>query len=238
MGPTRTCFHLGNNYVAVLLDKFTRKLWVLMLRSKDEFFDAYKLWLPRAEACGSRPDRLRTDGKGEFISAALQSFCQERGIKIGYAAPYMHEENGIAERYLRTLVQMKDLLLIDSGLPNQFWAEAMDTANYLRNWLPSRRTADKAVIIPEEAWTEIRQNPKHVRIFGSKVSTHILSEKRSKSDVHKTCNGIFIGYTDTTKHLRAWAPKTHQVLIASEPVVSKAKRGADPLTENPMSLPR
>ena len=68
-----------------------------MLRSKDEFFDAFKLWLLRAEAGGSRLDCLRTDGGGEFISIALQSFCQEQGIKIGYAAPYMHEENGIAE---------------------------------------------------------------------------------------------------------------------------------------------
>ena len=112
----------------------------------------------------------------------------------------MHKENGIAERCWRTLAQMKDSLLIDSGLPTQFWAEAMDTANYLRNRLPTRRT--KTVIIPEEAWTEVRQNLEHVRIFGSTISTHIPSEKRSKSDVYKTWSGIFIGYTDTTKHLR------------------------------------
>ena len=114
---------------------------------------------------------------------------------------------------------MKDLLLIDSGLLNQFWAEAMDTANYLQNRLP---TTEKA-IIPKEAWTGTRQNLEHIRIFGSKISTHISSEKCFKSDVHKTCHEIFIGYTDTTKHLRAWAPKTHQVLIASELVVNKSK---------------
>ena len=68
-----------------------------MLRSKDEFLDAFKLWLPRAEAGGSRLDCLQTDGRGEFISVASQSFCQERGIKIGYAAPYIHEENDIAK---------------------------------------------------------------------------------------------------------------------------------------------
>lgn len=61
---------------------------------------------------------------------------------------------------------MKDSLLIDSGLPINFWAEAMDTSNYLRNRLPTKR-ADKTIIIPEEAWTEIRQNIEHVRIFGS-----------------------------------------------------------------------
>ena len=133
---------------------------------------------------------------------------------------------------------MKDSLLIDSKLPNQFWAEAMNITNYLRNRLPTRRIADKTIIIPEEAWTEVRQNLEHIRIFGSRVSTHIPSEKRSKSDVYKTWNGIFIGYTDTTKHLRSWAPKTHQVLIASEPVVNKSKRGAELLIDNPMPPPK
>lgn len=170
MGPPRPRVHLRKKYVALLLDEFTRKSWILLLRSKDEFFDVFKLWLPRAKTCGYKLDCLRSDDGGEFISAALQSFCQERGIKIGYAAPYMHDENGIAKRCWRALAQMKDSLLIDSGLPTRFWAEAMDTANYLRNRLPTRRT-DKAVIIPEEAWTEVRQNLSHIRIFGSRVST-------------------------------------------------------------------
>ena len=58
--------------------------------------------------------------------------------------------------------------------------------------------------------------------------------KHSKSDIYKTWNEIFIRYTDTTKHLSSWAPKTHQVFIASKLVVNKLKRGADFLTENLM----
>ena len=130
---------------------------------------------------------------------------------------------------------MKDLLLIDSGLPNQFLAEAMDTINYLQNRLP---TTNKA-IIPEESWIGTQQNLEHIQIFGRKISIHIPSEKRFKSDVHKTWNWIFLGYTDTTKYLRVWAPKTYQVLIAFEPVVNKSKRGTDLLAENPMpALPK
>ena len=133
---------------------------------------------------------------------------------------------------------MKDSLFIDSKLLNQFWAEVIDTTNYLRNRLPTRRIADKTIIILKEAWTEVRQNFEHIRIFSSRVSTHISSEKRSKSDIYKTWNGIFIGYTNTTKHLRTWALKTHQVLIANEPVVNKSKRGAELLADNPMPPPK
>ena len=97
-GPHKPASISGKSYVALLLDEFTRKLCILMLRSKNEFFDAFKSWLPTAEAGGSRLDCLQTNSGGEFISVAVQSFCQEREIKIGCAAPYMHKENGIAER--------------------------------------------------------------------------------------------------------------------------------------------
>ena len=224
----------GKNYIALLLDEFTRKSWIILLRSKDKFFDTFKLWLPRAKACGNKLDCLKTDGGRKLISIALQSFCEEQEIKISYAATYMHEENGIAEQCCITLAQIKDSLLINSKLTNQFWAEAINTANYLRNQLLTRRTADKTIIISEEAWTEVKQNLEYIQIFDSRVSTYIPSEKRSKSDVYKTWNGIFIGYTDTTKHLRSWAPKTHQVLIASKPVNSKSKQEVELLVDNPI----
>ena len=63
---------------------------------------------------------------------------------------------------------------------------------------------------------------------------HILFDKRSKSNVYKTWNGIFIGYTNTTKHLRTWAPKTHHMLIANKPVVNELKQRAELLVKNPM----
>ena len=113
----------------------------------------------------------------------------------------------------------------------------MDIANYLQNRPPTKRT-DKTVIIPEKAWTKVRQDFSHIRIFGSKVSTHILSEKCFKSDVYKTWNGIFIRYMDTMQHLRVRAPKTDQVLIASEPVVNKSKRECELLVNNSMPAPK
>lgn len=67
--------------------------------------------------------------------------------------------------------------------------------------------------------------------------TFIPSEKRSKSDKHKTWNGIFIGYTDTTKNTTVWAPQTHQVLIASELAVNESKQGAHLLIEHPIPAP-
>lgn len=49
---------------------------------------------------------------------------------------------------------MKDFLFINSGLSNEFWAEAIDTVNYLQNQLPTY--TDKIIIISKKAWTRIR----------------------------------------------------------------------------------
>ena len=72
----------------------------------------------------------------------------------------------------------------------------------------------------------MRQNLKYIRIFGSKISEHIPSKKYFKSDIQKTWNSIFIGYIDTTKHLRVWTLKTHQVFITNELIVNKLKSEA------------
>ena len=146
----------------------------------------------------------------------------------------MHEENGFAERGWRTNMTMKDSMLIDNGLPNGFWAEAMETANYLQNRLPTR-SQNHGEIIPKEAWTDKRQNFQHVRIFRSLAMSNIPDEKRSKSDYQKVWQGILIGYSpDTTKHFRVWAPQTRQVIMASEPYIDESERGAKLLDKWPL----
>lgn len=129
---------------------------------------------------------------------------------------------------------MKDSMLIDSGLPNVFWAEAMETANYIRNRLPTK-SKTHGEMIPEESWTSRRQDLRHIRIFGSLALCNIPDEKRSKSDYQKVWKGIIIGYSpDTTKNFRIWAPQTNQVIIASEPYIDESEQGAKLLSEWPL----
>ena len=78
---------------------------------------------------------------------------------------------------------MKDSIFIDSGLPVNFWAEAMDTANYLYNCPPIKQ--DSLTIILKETWTNVRQNLEYMRIFRSKISTFIPTQKCWKLDVQK-----------------------------------------------------
>lgn len=98
-GPHNLPSLLGSTYIVILVCKKTRKTWVLYLRSKDKFVNVFQNWLPRVEnESGCRMKTLRVDGRGEFISITLKIFCEKKGIALKYAAPYIHEENGLVER--------------------------------------------------------------------------------------------------------------------------------------------
>lgn len=63
---------------------------------------------------------LQVDGGGEFIPAKLRSFCKKQNIVIKYTAPYIYKENELAKQGWRIIVMIKNLMLIDSVLLNDF----------------------------------------------------------------------------------------------------------------------
>lgn len=140
----------GKKYTVILLDAKTRKTWIHYLQSKDEFVNVFQVCLPKVEnECIKSMKVLCADGGGEFVSTKLKDICKQKGITIKYAASHMHEENRMAEQRWRTVVTMKDSLLVDNGLPLEFWAKAIDTANYIRNCLPTKSQIGELVL--EEA---------------------------------------------------------------------------------------
>ena len=201
-GPHNPPFQFGSTYAVILMCEHTWKTKTLYLQGKYNFINTFQAWLSQTEAeSGCSMKILRVDGRGEFISHKLQTFYEKRGISIKYTALYVHEENRLAEREWCIIITMKNSMLINSGLPNEFWAEAMETANYLRNRLPTR-SKNHGEMIPEKAWTGRQQNLHYIRIFGSLAFCNISEEKRVKSDHGKVWEGILIGYSpNTSKHL-------------------------------------
>lgn len=74
---------------------------------------------------------LQADSGGEFISVKVWLFCKKRDIVLRYIAPYVYEQNRTAEQIWLTIIIMKDSIFIDSDLPKGFWAETIETVNYL-----------------------------------------------------------------------------------------------------------
>ena len=71
---------------------------------------------------------LRSDNGGEYRNAGMAYFCKSKSIKQEYTVPYNPEQNGMAERMKRTLVEMTRCMLKDSELNKSYWCESMMTA--------------------------------------------------------------------------------------------------------------
>ncbi|GJR19770.1 retrovirus-related pol polyprotein from transposon TNT 1-94 [Tanacetum coccineum] len=63
----------------------------------------------------------------------MDDFCKEKGIKREYSVARTPQQNGVAERRIRTLIEAARTMLDDSKLPTTFWAEAVSTACYIQN---------------------------------------------------------------------------------------------------------
>jgi len=82
------------------------------------------------------------------------------------------------------------------------WFEAANTTIYVKNRCPHRVVKDKS---PEEAFTGVKPEARHLRIFGCPVYIHVPHEKRSKLDP-SGLKGIFVGYSETLKGYRVYVP--------------------------------
>ena len=118
------------------------------------------------KSSGEKIKTLRSDNGGEYTSKEFEDYLKKNGIRHERTVPKTPEQNGVAERMNRTLVETVRAMLSDSKLPKKFWAEALSTASYVRNWSPT--TAVKAMT-PYEVWKGKKPNVNHLRILGWKI---------------------------------------------------------------------
>ena len=112
----------GKRYFITFCDDFSRYLYVYLLHSKDEAFEAFKIYKAEVEKQKEKRIKiLRSDRGGEYFNRRFDAFCEEEGIIHERTAPYTPQQNGLAERKNRTLVEMANCMLNQSGLPRNMW---------------------------------------------------------------------------------------------------------------------
>lgn len=88
-------------------------------------------------AKGKKPKKINCDRGGEYLNKNMETILNNEGIQLQLTPGYTPQLNGIAERKNRTLIEMAKCLLLDAKLPKKFWGEAINTANYIQNRLPT-----------------------------------------------------------------------------------------------------
>ena len=195
-------------YFVSFIDDKTRFAWTYPIRKKSDTFETFLRWKAKAERSSERKLKtLRSDNGGEYISNEFEEYLEQEGIHHQNTIPKTPQQNGVAERMNRTLEESIRSMLSESKMPKQFWAEALSTATYLRNLSPTKAVKD---ITPYEAWSSIKPDVQHLRVFGSICYAHIHKTERQKLDP-KSRKAMLLGYGDKVKGYRLYDLKDKKV---------------------------
>ncbi|GKC04611.1 retrovirus-related pol polyprotein from transposon TNT 1-94 [Tanacetum coccineum] len=116
-------------YTLVIVDDYSRYTWVHFLRKKSQAPEMIMSFIRMVENQNDvKVKQIRTDDGTEFRNHELESFCYERGISHNFSSLYTPEQNGIAKRKNRTLIEAARTMLNGSVLSKHFWTEAVRIA--------------------------------------------------------------------------------------------------------------
>ena len=213
----------GCEYFLTLIDDKTRYTWVYILKRKDQVFKQFLEWKALAEnSTGQKLKVLRSDNGGEYTSKEFESYLRQEGIRHELTTPKCPEQNGVAERMNRTIVETARCMLAEAKLPRSFWAEAVSTAVYLRNRSP---TSAVKGMTPYQSLTGEKPEVNLLIVFGCLAYAHIPKDERQKFDP-KARKSIFLGYDANTKAYRLYDTERHKVFRSRDVIFDESKTGA------------
>ena len=114
------------------------------MKNKDEVFSKLKEFKALIENHIEKNIKtFRSDNGREFTSNEFKELCKDLGIKRDLSTPYNPQQNGIAKRKNRTIMEGARAMLHDEDLPMHLWAEAFRTTVYVQNRTPHRVLKNK-----------------------------------------------------------------------------------------------
>nr|GEX78198.1 hypothetical protein [Tanacetum cinerariifolium] len=207
--PMRVASINGKRYVLVIVDDYSRYTWTYFLRSKDETPEVLInfLWLVQ-RGLQAQVRVVRTDKGTKFLNQTLHAYFAEEGVLHQTSVARTPEQNGVVERWNRTLVKAARTMLSAAKVPLFFWAEAIATACFTQN---------RSLVIPHHEKTPYHiindQKPsvKFFHIFGSICyivrDVANLDKMKEKGD---EC--IFVGYSNQSRAYRVFNKRTRVIM--------------------------
>ncbi|GJX49122.1 putative ribonuclease H-like domain-containing protein, partial [Tanacetum coccineum] len=207
-GPTSVRSINHKTYCLVITDDFSRFSWVFFLRTKDETSGILKDFIRQIEnQLNQKVKTIRCDNGTEFKNRDIIELCGSKGIKREYSNARTPQQNGVAERKNRTLIEAARTMLADSFLPNTFWAEAVSTACYVLNRVLVTKPQNKT---PYELITGKIPIISYIRPFGCHVTILNTIDHLGKFD-GKSDEGFLVGYSLNSKAFRVYNLETKRV---------------------------
>jgi hypothetical protein len=230
----------GYKYFVTFFDDFTSHGWIMLLKAKSETKTAIKHFVAIAKNQFETTIRcIMSDAGGEYKSLDLADFFKELGIATRTSVPHMHQQNGRAERFNRTIMDKAQAMRFDACFPQSWWEFAVLHSLHLYNRTPIRRLDWKT---PYEILKKEKPDVSHFRVFGCGAYIFIPEEVRVNKLAPRSELMTFIGYADGVKGYLFMRSPNNVVFTASKALFDETmfpkcpdgqRRGITPVGNKP-----
>ncbi|KAL0326609.1 UNVERIFIED_CONTAM: Retrovirus-related Pol polyprotein from transposon RE2 [Sesamum angustifolium] len=213
-GPCRFESLRGFRYFITFVDDYSRMTWVYLLKDRSQVPTIITSFYNEIYTQFSVNIRiLRTDNALEFVQKSVSDFCNSKGILHQTSCPYTSQQNGVAERKHRHLLDVARTIMTHMHVPKSYWGDAVLTACYLINRMPStvlHGDTPYSCLFPDKPLFGIAP-----RVFGCVCFVHIHSPNLDKLSP-RSVKCIFLGYSRTQKGYRCYDPQSHKSFTSAD----------------------
>ena len=210
-GPLNVKSMDGFDSFITFTDDFSQYGYIYPIRDRSEALDKFKVFKAEVEnQLNAKIKVVRSDHGGEYygrhapygqILGPFAKFLSENGIVAQYSMSGEPQQNGVAERRNRTLMDMVRSMLSHASLPVSLWMEALKTAAHVLNLAPTKAAPNT----PYKMWTGKKLSLNYLRVWGCPAEARIFNPQLKKLDP-KTVSCFFIGYPHRGKGYRFYCP--------------------------------
>lgn len=209
-GPSRVNNIFGSRWFVTFIDDHTRLTWLFLMKEKSDIgriFQTFHLMIQTQFS--TKIQVFKTDNGREYFHSQLGSYLNSHGIIHISSCVETPQQNGVAERKNRHLLEVTRSLMLATHVPKFFWGEAVLTATYLVNRMPSRvldfQTPFQRLLHTYPHIRFVSQIP--LKVFGCTAFVHINQQHRSKLDP-KSLKCVFLGYAPNQSGYKCYCPQT------------------------------
>ena len=209
-GPVAYVSIGGNKYGLVIVNDYSRFTWVFFVYDKSEVQGKVKTFIRRAQREFGLPiKKVRSDNGTKFRNTNVEEFLNEEGINHEFLAPYTPQQNRVVERKNHTLIDMARTMLDEYKTPDNYWAEAVNTACRAINYLYLHKYYKKTSY---ELLTGNKPKVSYFRVFGCKC---FIPNKKpwSSKFAPKIDEGFLLGYGPNEHAYRGFNLSTRRTEI-------------------------
>lgn len=195
-GPHRIAGYGGERYFLTFIDDFSRCSKIFCINSKAQTASCFVEYVNLVEnQFDKRVKKLQCDNGKEYLNRDIYNFIKYKGIELLPCPPYVHELNGVAERFNRSAMDIGRCLLREAKVHKRYWPEIIKTVSYLKNRTLANTTENKT---PYEILTGKKPDARNLKIYGSKVFVRTPEVKRHDKWDDKSNMGTLIGYNNNS----------------------------------------